>query len=238
MPSDLLFRGILAGIVIAAPVGAVGLLCIRRALADGRLAAFAAGLGAALADTLYGAIAAFGISAFAGWMYDHQQAFFLFGGAFLIFLGFRTWRTKLVVLPVEQTDQSLDGDISNAKGLTEDFISTFVITFTNPLTIIGFMALFSKLIPPDLTDDFADTLEVILGVFIGSTAWWFGLATLAALARRRFRPGWLSQLNRVTGLVLIGFGLLVLGSLATHPDGPLNSGRDNGAESRPGDDRA
>lgn len=127
-------KGVAVGFAIAAPVGPVGLLCIRRALADGRIAAWIAGLGAAVADTFYGAVAGFGLTLVSEFLFQHRALLSVVGGVFLLVLGLRTFRTKPTLW---QTPDS-------HMGLWRDFASSFIITLTNPATILAFMAVFAS----------------------------------------------------------------------------------------------
>ncbi|SDE59012.1 LysE family translocator [Rhodospira trueperi] len=196
-----LLKGIFIGFAIAAPVGPVGVLCIRRALADGRLAAFIAGLGAAVADTFYGAVAAWGLTLVIDFLTNHRVILSLIGGLFLIALGWQTMRTRTEMLPTPDTHI----------GLLRDFISTFLITLTNPATILAFMAVFASVTAVHMRHPMSfDTNLLILGVFIGSAGWWGLLSAVASAVRSRFNPGWLSWLNRGSGVVLALFGVGVL----------------------------
>jgi len=133
MQSFNFIRGLAIGFALAAPVGPVGILCIRRALADGRYAAFIAGVGAAFADTFYGAVAGLGITVVSGFLLEHAFALRLVGGAFLLLLGGRTWVTPPTLAP----------DPGKGPGLVRDFFSTFLITLSNPGTILASMGVFA-----------------------------------------------------------------------------------------------
>jgi threonine/homoserine/homoserine lactone efflux protein len=201
MDATPLVKGIVIGFIIAAPVGPVGVLCIRRALADGRVAAFVAGLGAAVADTIYGAVAALGLTLVTDFLTDHRVGLSLVGGLFLLFLGWRTMQAHTEMLPTPDTHV----------GLMRDFISTFLITLTNPATILAFMAVFASITAVQARHAAAlDTGLLITGVFIGSAAWWGLLSAIAGAARSRFQARWLIWLNRASGALLIGFGVVVL----------------------------
>ncbi|MBB4286814.1 LysE family translocator [Roseospira goensis] len=200
-----LVKGIVIGFAIAAPVGPVGVLCIRRALADGRAAAFVAGLGAAVADTLYGAAAAWGLTLITDFLTNHRLVLSLVGGLFLIYLGWKTFRARTEMWPPPDTHA----------GLVRDFVSTFLITLTNPATILAFMAVFASITAVQMRNPMSfDTNLLILGVFLGSAAWWGLLSAAAASVRTHFTPRWLRWLNRGSGVVLGLFGVGVLVSAA------------------------
>ncbi|WP_051013771.1 LysE family translocator [Pararhodospirillum photometricum] len=203
------FKGLIVGFLIAAPVGPVGILCIRKALADGRLAAFIAGLGAAVADTFYGAVAALGIGLVSNFLMVHKVALSLGGGIFLVVLGWHTLRKPAVLIPEGTTHV----------GLLRDFLSTFMITLTNPATVLAFMAVFASFSVVSLDGDAVRAGELILGVFAGSTLWWAILSAAAGAVRSHFTPLWLVWLNRLSGWALILFGIGVLGSLVVPDQG-------------------
>ncbi len=203
MTSDpsLFLRGMVIGFAIAAPVGPVGLLCIRRALADGRGAALVAGMGAAVADTFYGAVAAFGLTFVSAFLVAQQVALKLIGGAFLVYLGWRSWQARAVLVPTPK----------RGPGLVKDFVSTLAITITNPGTIFAFMGVFAAMGAAGVEGGGSGWM--VLGVFAGSTAWWLTLSALAGAVRASFTPEWLRRLNQASGVALAGFGLAVLASL-------------------------
>lgn len=187
-----LLKGIVVGFLIAAPVGPVGLLCIRRALADGRIAAFVAGLGAAVADTFYGAVAGMGLSLISDFLMQWRTPLSLIGGVFLLILGWDAWRKPLTL-----------GQPGNVHmGLFRDFTATLTITLTNPATILAFMAVFAALGGSQFSADDGQAWLLIPGVFIGSALWWMTLSGLASAVRNRFNELWLLRLNRISGALL------------------------------------
>ncbi|MBE1237812.1 LysE family transporter [Phaeovibrio sulfidiphilus] len=194
-------KGVIIGFAIAVPVGAVAIICIRKALADDRIAAFVAGLGAACADTFYGAVAALGLGLVSEFLDSHKVWLATSGGLFLVFIGLRCLYRPPVFSP----------EAKSGSGYVRDFLSTFFITLTNPVTVVAFMALFatfSVTVDPK-TDAFGAT-ELILGVFTGAASWWFILAFGASLVRAHFTPHWLLWLNRVSGAGLIALGVSAL----------------------------
>lgn len=195
-------RGLAIGFALAAPVGPVGILCIRRALADGRYAAFIAGLGAAFADTFYGAVAGFGITAISGFLLEHTFTLRLVGGSFLLLLGAKTWRGSPKLTP----------DAGSGPGLVKDFVSTFLITLSNPGTILASMGVFAAMGAIDNGKP-AEASLLIFGVFSGSTLWWLVLSALAGAVRSKLNENWMRRLNHISGAVLLLFGAGILVSL-------------------------
>lgn len=197
-------RGLAVGLAIAAPVGPVGILCIRRAVASGRRAAFIAGLGAALADTFYGAVAGLGLTLVSDFLTRQRLALSVVGGIFLIVVGIRTARTR---------PDAKAKPMSNV-GLARDFLSSFLITLTNPATVLAFMAVFAAMGAIGITTHDHDASYLLAGVFTGSALWWLFLSIAAGAVRHRFHPGWIAWSNRVAGGLLTVFGVGVLFSLA------------------------
>lgn len=202
---DPFFKGAVIGFSIAAPVGPVGLLCIRRSLHDGRLAGFVTGLGAAAADTLYGLAAAFSLTALTDFLVGHRHAFQLVGGLFLLYLGVATLRARP---PVAAADRP-------ATNLGAVFLATFAITLTNPLTVLAFVGIFAGLGLGATVNTPATALRLVLGVFLGSAAWWIILSTGAAHFGRRLQSSGLRTLNLIAGSAILVIALWQLLQLVT-----------------------
>jgi threonine/homoserine/homoserine lactone efflux protein len=204
MDASLLLKGLLIGFSIAAPVGPIGVLCIRRTLAQGRAAGLISGLGAASADAIYGCIAGFGLTFISGLLISQQGWLKLIGGAFLCYWGVRT----LLSQPAER---AAAGD---AIGLAGAYASTFFLTLTNPTTILSFVAVFAGMGLASMGGDYAAALLLVLGVFCGSALWWLLLSGGVGLLRGRFDVHAMRWVNRLSGGVITVFGLLALASLA------------------------
>jgi len=196
-------RGLILGFSIAAPVGPIGVLCIRRTLAQGRLNGFISGLGAATADAFYGAIAAFGLTAISGFLNNQQFWLRLVGGIFLLYLGGQTFFTK----PAERAADT------KANNLFQAYLSTVFLTITNPATIISFTVIFAGLGLSQTDGNFSSAGQLVLGVFLGSAAWWLTLSGLVGALRERFTSQAMQWVNYLAGLVIIGFGAVALLSL-------------------------
>jgi threonine/homoserine/homoserine lactone efflux protein len=193
-------KGLIIGFSIAAPVGPIGLLCIRRTLVDGRLSGFVSGLGAATADTIYGSIAAFGLTFASNFLTGHHRVLDLAGGAFLLYLGVRTLLKK----PSEEKPGT------NAKGLAAAYGSTFFLTLANPMTIIAYVAVFAGLGLAGAAGNHGLAAAVVLGVFLGSTAWWLILSAGTGIVREKFTAYGLRWVNIVSGAIICAVGLLAL----------------------------
>jgi threonine/homoserine/homoserine lactone efflux protein len=197
----LLLRGLIIGFSIAAPVGPIGVLCIRRTLADGRAFGLLSGLGAATADAIYGCIAGFGLTLVSDFLVDQQVWLRLVGGAFLLYLGIKTFLSK-----VAEEAASAKG-----AGLAGAYASTLFLTLTNPMTILSFVGIFAGLGLAESSTGGAGL--TVLGVFLGSALWWLTLSGLAGLFRDRVGQGLLRWVNRISGAVVAGFGVFALLSL-------------------------
>ncbi len=207
MSLDLFLKGILLGFSIAAPVGPIGVLCIRRTLANGRASGLATGLGAATADAVYGAIAAFGLTAISGFLVAQQSWLRLIGGAFLVYLGVRTMLSRPAAEAAPAGSTTLAGD----------YTSTFLLTLTNPLTILSFVAVFAGLGLATSRQSYGSAAGLVAGVFCGSALWWLALSTGVSLFRSRFTPRSLRWVNIVSGVIIAGFGVVALTSLLVSP---------------------
>ncbi|MDR7868987.1 MAG: LysE family transporter [Sporomusaceae bacterium] len=202
MTTDLLLKGLVLGFSIAAPVGPIGVLCIRRTLAGGPLRGLATGLGTATADALYGLVAALGFTAAAAVLVDYQAFLRLAGGLFLCYLGWAAFRTP----PARQAPDSHSGT------LLSDYATAFVLTLTNPLTILSFVAVFAGAGVGGGQGSLGAAL-VVLGVFAGSLLWWLILSGATGFLRAELGPSRLVWVNRLSGAIIAAFGLACLLSL-------------------------
>lgn len=198
-------KGLVLGLSIAAPVGPIGVLCIRRTLARGRLLGLVSGLGAATADAAYGAIAAFGLTAITTLLVNQQFWLALSGGFFLCFLGLKTFAAQ----PVERAATD------SGRGLLGAYVSTLVLTLTNPLTILSFVAVFAGLGLGQSSSDYVDAGWMVVGVLGGSALWWGVLTTGVSRLRSRFDTRAMRWVNRLSGAILLSFGVVALLSAVT-----------------------
>ncbi len=203
MDYSLFLRGLVIGFSIAAPVGPIGVLCIRRTLAEGRISGLVSGLGAATADMLYGCVAGFGLTFISSFLVGQQLWLRLFGGLFLLYLGIKTLLSK----PSDQAAKA------GGTGLLGAYVSTFLLTVTNPLTILSFVAIFAGLGLANTNGSYASALVLVLGVFLGSAAWWLLLTGGVGLFRTKFNTQGLLWVNRISGMVITVFGVVALAGL-------------------------
>ena len=203
MEPALFVRGVVLGFTIAAAVGPISLLCIRRTLAEGRLVGIVSGLGVATADATYGAVAAFGLTAVTDLLVDWRRPLGVVGGAFLLWLAWRTFKSV-------PSETATAGNGEGRRGLPGAYLSTLGLTLTNPMTILSFAALFVGL---GVTGgDAAGATLLTLGVFTGSAMWWVVLVSAVGTFRSRLTPTGLRRVNIVSGLVIGAFGIVAIAS--------------------------
>ncbi len=188
-------KGLIIGIAIAAPLGPIGALCIRRTLHQGRLSGIVSGLGAALADSIYGFIAAFGVTLVSNGLVEHRFWLRLIGSLFLLYLGIRTLKAST----------SLQEVPSKLEDLVGDFFSTFLLTLANPITILTFGVIFTEFGLKNLEHSPTSGHIMVLGVFLGSATWWAFLCGMVGKIRAYITPGFLRGVNLVSGSVILAF---------------------------------
>jgi len=209
------YRGLLLGLMISAPVGPIGLLCIRRTIHKGLPSGFATGLGAALADTIFGAVAAFGVAAILDFMRQYDVFIRILGGAVLLWGAWHTWRDqpkppsdpmalvkKVICLTKDDTFM----------GVLKSFISGFAITLTNPVTIFAILAVVATF---GHMESNLDAYTIIVGIFCGCALWWVVLSGGIALVRGHFTEQRIIIINRITATALAALALWAIVSGAT-----------------------
>jgi len=196
------FLGVLVGVIVAAPIGAVNVLCIRRTLLHGARDGFITGLGAALGDTAFGVIAAFGLTSVSGFLLGAEQGLRLVGGIFLLAMAGWTWRVH----------PHLETAPGQGRRLKRVVAAAFFLTITNPATILGFIALFAGL-GLAAGGDYARAARVSAGVFGGSALWWFTLTWGVGHFHAKLSDRHLERINRAAAVFIAGCGVVALASL-------------------------
>jgi threonine/homoserine/homoserine lactone efflux protein len=196
-------RGLVVGLAVAAPVGPIGVLCIRRTLAAGRLVGLATGLGAATVDAFYGGIAAFGVTVVSGLLLSQQAWIRLIGGLFLCYLGVKT----IAAAPAERAAATV------GRTMLQAYTSSVALTIANPPTILSFAAIFAGLGVATTGRATGAAVVLVLGVLVGSALWWAILSSGVAAVRARVSPRVLRWINRLSGAMLVVFGVLAFASL-------------------------
>jgi threonine/homoserine/homoserine lactone efflux protein len=198
----ILLNGIVIGLAIAAPVGPIGVLVIRRTWSESWLAGFLSGLGAATADGLYGAVAAYGLTFISNFLVSEKLPLHIVGGMFLVYLGIKIFRAK----------PRQDGVAQKKTGLFTNYISTVFLTITNPMTIISFAAVFTGLGLVNSGSFLAATL-MVAGVFLGSALWWIILSGGVKILSAKLDVVSLNVVNKISGIVIVAFGVFALASV-------------------------
>jgi threonine/homoserine/homoserine lactone efflux protein len=197
------FKGLAFGFLLAATVGPMWILCFRRTLAHGRVFGFVSGMGVATADAIYGFVAAFGLTVISGFLLAQQFWLSLIGGGLLCWLGVRTLVSKAEDKPADAPTGSL----------VAAYTSTLALTLTNPATILAFVAIFAGL-GLAASGSYTEASLVVLGVVMGSAAWWIALALGADWLRTRSGPRTLRKVNLAAGVSILTFGVVQLVTLA------------------------
>lgn len=200
MTASYFLKGLIIGFSIAAPVGPIGILCLRRTIANGRMSGFVSGLGAACADMVHGFVAGFGLTFISDVLMAHQMVLRLAGGVFLLYLGVKTFLSE----------PSPEGTTAGERGLLDAYLSTFFLTLTNPITILAFAAIFSGLGLLQGPPGYTPATLLVLGVFTGSTLWWSILSGGAGLFHNRIGLRGLRWLNRISGVTISAFGIAAI----------------------------
>ncbi len=213
---QIFLKGIVLGLAIAAPVGPIGILCIRRTLSQGWWTGFVSGLGAATADALYGSIAGFGLVTLSEFLVAQRTIMQSLGGLFLLYLGGRTVFAQTVAPPSAQSSAGAIAPPPPQSRLSA-YGSALALTLTNPATILSFVAMFAGLGLGTAANPAAaqprvhnDAWALILGVFLGSALWWLFLCSLIQQLRQHLSPPWLTGIHYGSGAILVLFGLVAL----------------------------
>ena len=200
---ELVLKGIIIGVIASAPMGPVGILCIQRTLKKGRWYGFVTGIGAALSDIIYALITGLGMSFVMDLITNPTNKFWLqiSGSVVLMLFGVYCWKSN----PASHVHQSSQ----NKGSYSHNGFTAFLLTFSNPLIILLFMASFAQFAfvvpnhPLEMTVGY-------IGIIGGALMWWFGLTWLVDKIREKFDIDGISILNKIIGAVVVIFSLIVL----------------------------
>ena len=202
----LLLKGFVIGFAVAAPIGPVGLLCIRRSIADGKLRGFVTGLGAAVADAFMAIVVVFGVTSITSFITSHALSFHFLGGLILLGMGIAAMRAH----PRVRTTGP-----PHAPNLHMAFLSTIALTLANPVTMFSLLGIFTAFGVMLHTTGWFEPSYLVAGVFLGSTAWWILLCYFAEWFGRKLNTNLLHTINVAVGLLLVAFGAYELFQLAS-----------------------
>lgn len=205
----LLFKSVLAGFIVAVPIGAIGAMCLRRALQGRWLLGLTTGFGAAVADALLATAAMLGLTLLTHYLLENQKPVLLVGGVFLLFIGVRMILKRRPKIKAEAP--SVERELRRWRAWTGALGTGFALTIINPATLLAFVGVFAGLgLFPQTPNSLLQDWIIIVGVFAGSMLWWMTLTATAFLVRIHLSLGWIVALNVLLGLMVIGFGLASL----------------------------
>lgn len=223
--AEFLIKGLIVGFLVAAPVGPVAVMCIHRTIAQGRLAGYICGLGATLADTVFGAVAALGLGLIAAELIANQAWFRIGGGIILVALGLRLMLSRRLTrgAQAQERQQELDGEghgeghgaasLSSWRGLDHhigNFASAFVVMITNPLTLLSFAAIFAAIDIAEIGEKRLWAVALVAGIFVGGALWWTILITASSLFRHRIDAQGILWVSRGAGALVLIFAMVIL----------------------------
>jgi threonine/homoserine/homoserine lactone efflux protein len=200
MNVNLLLKGFGVGLVVAIPIGPVGLLCTQRILASGRMHGLVSGLGAATADVIYSSIVAFGLTIVSDFLVENQMWFRLFAGTFLCLLGARAFLTK----------RAKRGAIADKLCHLNNYSSALLLTLSNPMSILVFVGVFAGFGIAGSGSAWGNTIPLVAGVFLGSMFWWIFLSASVGVFHKRLSDGTLLLLTHIFGSILVTLGIAVI----------------------------
>jgi threonine/homoserine/homoserine lactone efflux protein len=194
-------KGFLIGLIVAAPLGPIGIISLQRTFSKGYLAGVFSGLGISTADAIYGAFAVFGVTAMSSFLLSQQLWLRIIGGMVICGFGIRIY---------SQAGYQKMAASANNKSCFGAYFSALVLTLVNPALIISFAAIFASL-GITRTNHYASIL-LIVGVFSGSAIWWVFLSGVASRLQKRFTDSFVQKINQVSGFLIAGFGIIMVGS--------------------------
>ncbi len=201
---SLFLKGFVIGMIIAVPVGPIGLLCVNRTLSKGPLYGLASGFGIATADAISGGVVVLGLTFVSSFLLAEMLWLRLIGGFFLCYLGFKIFLTE------PKPRSMIDKENNN---LLAAYASTLLLTFSNPLTLLSFVAIYAGWGVEDLSAHRFLAAVLMLGIFCGSASWWVALSGGMPVVRVMFTHDGLRWIHRVSGAIIAAFGFIILLSL-------------------------
>lgn len=202
MDFNIILQGIIVGIAVSAPLGPIGVLCIQRTLNKGYASGVVSGIGASTADIIYAIIAGFSITFISDFLIEQQNIIRIIGGIFLTFIGIKIYFSN----PIKQ----IRAQRTQGNKFFSDFITSFLITISNPITILAFGLIFSSFNMIESNENSTNISILIASVFAGALIWWLLLITIISLFKSKIRLRNLFWINKVTGVLIVIFALLVI----------------------------
>lgn len=190
----------LIGFAIAAPIGPIGLLCIKETLHYGVKGGLLVGVGAALADCVYAVVAAAGLSAVTNFLVNSASHIKVIGGFILLYLALQEFRST-------SAKHAASVDTRGLKGLVPQI---FILTLTNPMTILSYLAVFASFSFGVV--NFVQLFAIILGVFLGAMSWWLILANIVRVIQRKLSADWIQRIRNMAAVLLGVLAILAIWS--------------------------
>jgi len=203
MTTTIFIKGMVIGLLISLPVGPIAVLCIHRTLNEGKIHGMVSGLGAATADVVYGFLAASGLSFISNFLIKEQLWFRLLGGFFLCYMGVKLLRSRVIQKTVSE----------DSANYLSNYVSALFLALSNPSTFLVLAAIFAGLGVTQTRVHHVSVGLLVSGVFLGSGLWWFILSSVTGVFLKKLDYVKLAWLNRISAIVIAGFGVLVLTSL-------------------------
>lgn len=200
--APVILQAVFLGLLVAAPVGPVAILCIQRTLTYGLCTGLQFGLGVAMADAVFSCVAALGLTVVMSVMVQASAWIALSGGMYLFYLGYKSFKSQKVISYLK------DG---SSPAIHNNFFTAFFVTVTNPMTILSFVAMFSGIIASTYSQNlFKNGMEFVVGIFLGSLGWWFFLSLVVSLLKKKIKGSWLSIVNTTCSALIMLFGVFLV----------------------------
>lgn len=201
-----LTQGFIIGLLASMPVGAIAIMSVQRTMTGGLWAGFTIGMGAALGDFIYAFIAGFGIAFIRDFLLENKFWLAIGGGIFLIIIGYKIYTSDTVKQIRAQKRIS-------KRNYANDFVTSFLLAISNPVTIVGFTGFFASFgVITDTTTNF-NIAGLLFGVFLGATSWWLGISFAVDKLKHKISLRNLVMINRVAGILVVVFGILLIISM-------------------------
>lgn len=199
----LFIDGFTLGLAVAAPIGPVGVLCIKKTLSSGLAIGLFAGFGASIAKVIYGIVVGFGLTSVSNFLINYNTYISIIGAIFLTYLGIKIFMTKPV----------MNCDSVQKENKISAFTTMFLLTIMNPMTVLSFLAVFSGLGIANTASSYSNGLVLISGIFCGSMSWWIFLCSMVNLFRQKINGSILSWINKVSGIIIVTFAAMIILSI-------------------------
>ncbi|MDR3646746.1 MAG: LysE family transporter [Candidatus Babeliales bacterium] len=196
----LFLDGFILGLAVAAPIGPVGVLCIKKTLSSGLGVGLSSGFGASIAKVCYGIVVGFGLTSVSNFLINYNTYISIIGAAFLTYLGIKIFMTK----------PDMNCNEAQKENKVTAFITMFMLTIMNPMTVLSFLAVFSGLGIANTAASYSNGCTLIAGIFSGSMSWWIFLCTIVNLFRQKINSNVLSWINKISGVVIVSFAVIII----------------------------